>query len=127
MNLNKTLSVIALTAILSACTMMGEKKTVYFNSGSTQIDHQGRLAIMEAAKIAKKDNKSVKLIGMTDSKGSKDNNMKLAEKRVTEVNKMLTQLGVPSKNIETKTRGEALLDHKEMSDREERRVDIRIY
>lgn len=75
---------------------------IYFESGRADVSARGRRKLEVAAqKIAKLQPKTLLVSGFTDAIGSKEANQKLAEKRSTEVGRILTELGVKTHIIKT--------------------------
>lgn len=127
MKASKIIGTILVAGMVSACSYTGEKYSVYFDSGSTQLSPEGKKALMNAAKMAKKEDKKIKLSGYTDATGSKEMNKKISEKRLISVKKQLERMGVKPMKISSSVKGEGLFDTKGKSNPKERRVEISVY
>lgn len=128
MKVSKLLSSVLVAGMLTTgCSMSGDKYSVYFDSGSTKLKPEAKQAIVQAAKIAKDEDKKIKLLGHSDSAGKKMDNLKLSRERINEVNKMLMKLGVESMDVSSLAKGEGWIDRKDKSSKEDRRVEIRVY
>jgi OOP family OmpA-OmpF porin len=97
MKTNKILGLAVLTAMLSGC--MTHKHAVYFDTGSSKLSKGSKDVLVGAAKESNCIWKEVTLTGFTDKTGSKTNNVKLSNKRVSAVREELMTLGVKAKKI----------------------------
>ena len=127
MQAKKIIGTMLVVGMLSACSFMGDKYSVYFAPGSTDLSPAQKTALFKAAKQAKSEGKSVKLSGYTDSTGSKEMNRKISKKRVMKVSKELEKLGVSPMNISKHAKGEGWWDKDAKNDRKMRRVEISVY
>ena len=127
MNASKIIGTVLVAGMLSGCSVMGEKYSVYFDSGSTKISQSERAKLSEVAKIAKEEDKKLKVIGYTDNAGSKKANKIISMKRVETVSEVLMKKGIDPMNVKTAARGEGWFDKEDNNDREMRRVEIRVY
>lgn len=127
MNASKIIGTVLVAGMLSGCSMMGDKYSVYFDSGSAQISKADKAKLNEVAKLAKEEDKKVKVIGYSDSMGSKETNKIISMKRVETVSGELMKKGISAEDIKTAARGEGWFDKEKGQDREMRRVEIRVY
>lgn len=83
---------------------------VYFNTGSSTLTPQATTSIQQVATEFKtKPSAYVTLAGHTDTVGSQDYNMMLAQRRTDAVKNALIRDGVPASSISTVSHGEATL------------------
>lgn len=128
MKASKLVGTILVAGMLSGCSAMGDKYSVYFDSGSTKISPAGKATLVKAAQTAKAEDKKIKLSGYTDSTGSKQVNQKISEARIDSVNKELKKMGVNSMMISGKSvHGEGWFDKKDKNDSTKRRVTVSVY
>ncbi|MDA0781439.1 MAG: OmpA family protein [Rickettsiales bacterium] len=127
MNASKVIGTVLVAGMLSGCSMMGEKYSVYFDSGSAQISQADRAKLNEVANLAKEEDKKIKVIGYSDSIGSKQTNKIISMKRVESVSSELMKKGLAPEDIKTAARGEGWFDKEKEENREMRRVEIRVY
>lgn len=77
---------------------------IYFPAGSAEIDGRGRSTLQTwAEKLKANRDQRVSLTGHTDHLGSREYNISLGQKRVDEVSRELTALGVWSRQIVRRT------------------------
>jgi OOP family OmpA-OmpF porin len=108
---------------------------VFFGAGDSSLTHLGTTVVASAAAevkadLAKVPGSHVKVIGYSDTTGSKAGAQALSEKRATTVREWLVHNGVDPNSITTEGRGKADLavptpDHK--AEPRNRRVRIVIY
>jgi outer membrane protein OmpA-like peptidoglycan-associated protein len=127
MNASKIIGTVLVAGMLSGCSMMGEKYSVYFDTGSTNISMSERAKLNKVAMMAKEEDKKLKIIGYTDNVGSKEANKVISMKRVETVSKELMKKGIDPMKVKTAARGEGWIDKEDAHDREMRRVEIRVY
>ncbi len=128
MKASKLIGTILVAGMLTGCQYAGDKYSVYFDTGSDSISPAAKRQIIKAAKLAKNDKKAkIKLLGYTDSSGSKEMNWKVSKERINSVNKMLVKLGVAPMKISSVAKGEGWFEKKDKSSKKKRRVDIRVY
>jgi len=123
----KIICTVILAGALSACSYMGDKHSVYFSPGSSELSMAQKTAIMKAAKQAKLEGKNVKISGYTDNTGSKELNKKISKKRVMKVSSELEKLGIDKNKISKHANGEGWWDKDGKPDRSKRRVEISVY
>lgn len=86
---------------------MPEKQTVYFAYDSSDISAEGREIIRTHADFLLKNNKlRVRLEGHTDSRGTREYNIALGERRAKSVQQVLLVLGVDRGRLEPVSYGE---------------------
>ena len=104
--------------------------TVYFATGSSTLSPQAMSSIQQvAANYKTMGNATVTLTGHTDTVGSPDYNMTLAQRRADAVRNALVREGVPATAITTAGQGEASLPVQTADNVDERRnrsVDIAV-
>ena len=104
--------------------------TVYFDTGSSTLTPQAMASIQQiAADYKTTGNATVTLAGHTDTVGSPDVNMVLAQRRADAVRNALVREGVPMPSITTGAQGEASLPVQTADNVDERRnrsVDIAV-
>lgn len=127
MKASKIIGTVLVAGMLSGCSMMGDKYSVYFDTGSTKISMSDKSKLSQVAKIAKEEDKKVKIIGYTDNIGSKKANKIISMKRVERVSQELMKKGIDPMKVKTAARGEGWFDKEEGANREMRRVEIRVY
>ncbi len=127
MKTSKIIGTILVAGMLTGCSATGDKYSVYFDTGSTQLKPSAKEAVVKAARLAKAEQKKVKLSGYTDHTGSKEINKELAEKRIAAVNKVLVKMGVEPMKISSTARGEGWFDKKDETNNKKRRVEISVY
>ena len=102
--------------------------TVYFETGRSTLSPQSMATIQQVAAESKTTaNATVTLNGHTDTVGSQDVNMALAQRRAEAVRNALVRQGVPAAAITTAAQGEASLPIQTADNVDERRnrsVDI---
>lgn len=136
MKIKKTLGILALGTMLSACGHYSKEHSVYFNSGSAMLTPSEKAQISRIASEYKTNNsikttnladkKKVHVISYTDSVGSKKMNKKLSKKRADMVKNVLVKAGVKESNIKVLARGEGMFDGNK-NDKSLRRVDVSIF
>jgi outer membrane protein OmpA-like peptidoglycan-associated protein len=104
--------------------------TVYFDTGSSTLSPQAMASIQRvAANYKTTGNATVTLTGHTDTVGSQDFNLALAQRRADAVRNALVREGVPAAAITTAAQGEASLPVQTADNVDERRnrsVDIAV-
>ena len=104
--------------------------TVYFDTGSSTLSPQSMATIQQVAADYKTTaNATVTLNGHTDTVGSQDVNMALAQRRAEAVRNALVREGVPAAAITAAAQGEASLPVQTADNVDERRnrsVDIAV-
>jgi outer membrane protein OmpA-like peptidoglycan-associated protein len=104
--------------------------TVYFDTGSSTLSPQAMTSIQQVgANYKATGNATVTLTGHTDTVGSPDLNMTLAQRRADAVRNALVREGVPAAAITTAAQGEASLPVQTADNVDERRnrsVDIAV-
>ncbi len=100
-------------------------ETAYFDFNEFELSESAKAAVDKNAECIKRNNRSVNLVGHTDSRGTPEYNLALADKRSQVVKKRLSALGVPEDKTIPVPRGE--IDAKgsnESSWAQDRRVDF---
>jgi outer membrane protein OmpA-like peptidoglycan-associated protein len=85
------------------------RKTVYFDTGSSNLTAEGRKTIEDAARIAKNRSfcgSQIAVVGHTDDTGGEDLNQRLAARRAETVQRALVDAGVPGKVLVMESLGE---------------------
>jgi len=128
------ISFISDSTATKASTNAGPLKPVsillYFEHNSSQLTAESQALIPKIFKIAEERAPSeVSIFGHTDSKGSSENNNKLALHRAEAVGKILKTSDIPLKNISIKSFGESdplVPTGDNISEIKNRRVEIMI-
>ena len=105
-------------------TLGGE---VLFASGKSELLPSAQERLSKVAQVLREDNRQIRIIGHTDSKGSDELNEALSQRRADAVKKFLTARGVPDNRIATEGAGETqpIADNKTPEGRAtNRRVEI---
>jgi hypothetical protein len=145
--LNSIFPIVAAALLLGACNQPPQQaaappvqramvprqmppETVYFDTGSSTLSPQAMASIRQvAANYKTTGNATVTLTGHTDTVGSQDFNMALAQRRADAVRNALVREGVPVAAITTAAQGEANLPVQTADNVDERRnrsVDVAV-
>lgn len=79
---------------------------IYFGFNEYVLNPESTGKIDRNAQCVKQQNRAVNLIGRTDSRGTTEYNLQLAEKRAQAVRERLLRMGIPAGNLSTLPRGE---------------------
>jgi peptidoglycan-associated lipoprotein len=104
-------------------------KTIYFGFDRSVITSDAKMALDKVVAFMKASNKSLRLEGHTDERGSREYNMALGERRGNAVKDYLVAKGVPSSRLEVISYGEekaAVRASNESAYAKNRRVEIKL-
>ncbi|MCY4046008.1 MAG: peptidoglycan-associated lipoprotein Pal [Cellvibrionales bacterium] len=104
-------------------------KTIYFGFDRSVITSDSKMALDKVVAFMKAGNKSLRLEGHTDERGSREYNMALGERRGNAVKDYLVAKGVPSSRLEVISYGEekpAVRASNESAYAKNRRVEIKL-
>ena len=144
----KYLGLVATVSLLAACQSQyhegfSTSRTVYFDFGSSKLNHSGAATVREASDILIKNQTRFKMVrgderisrpamaylsGHTDTAGSSNGNQRLSEERVTSVRKEMLANGSRSSAVSTKAYGKTqpVVPGEGKKEAKNRRVEIRI-
>ncbi len=102
-----------------------ETHEVRFGFGQATLDDGAITRLHELAKTVKEDGRlGLELMGFTDTRGNKDFNVQLAQKRVENVRRYLVQRGIPVSRVAAVGLGPA--EERNVPDAQKRRVSIHV-
>jgi outer membrane protein OmpA-like peptidoglycan-associated protein len=106
-----------------------ESAVVYFDTGATKLDAEGRAAIDKLiAELNGSEVSSIAVAGFADTQGTPERNQRLAQLRANNVASEFVKAGLPARVVDTESFGESNLavpTGDNISEEKNRRVEIK--